>query len=237
MGYLKDFLKKIWTKGLLHILAGTFMTKLVGFFGSIFLVRVLSKWEYGILGYLENIYGYIFIFAGLGMSNAILRYVVLGKTQEEKYSYYSYAVSRGRTYNILLIAAALLVAWLYPHPEAYREWTWLLAVLGLAIPFQYTADNVLCNERAMFANQRYAAMSLLLSFSIIVTKIISGKAAGIQIVGGTVAHLDLVVFQGRLQIMRNGLFAHELRVQHAVVDRQLVGAGLRGAGHREIQAL
>ncbi|WP_373131453.1 oligosaccharide flippase family protein [Clostridium sp. M62/1] len=179
MGYLKDFLKKIWTKGLLHILAGTFMTKLVGFFGSIFLVRVLSKWEYGILGYLENIYGYIFIFAGLGMSNAILRYVVLGKTQEEKYSYYSYAVSRGRTYNILLIAAALLVAWLYPHPEAYREWTWLLAVLGLAIPFQYTADNVLCNERAMFANQRYAAMSLLLSFSIIVTKIISGKAAGI----------------------------------------------------------
>lgn len=179
MGYLKDLLKKIWAKGLLHILAGTFMTKLVGFFGSIFLVRVLSKWEYGVLGYLENIYGYIFILAGLGMSNAILRYVVLGKTQEEKYSYYSYAVSRGRSYNILLIAAAIFAAWFYPHPAEYQNWTWLLAVLALAIPFQYITDNVLCNERAMFANQRYAVMSLFLSFSIIVTKIISGRAGGI----------------------------------------------------------
>ena len=38
MGYLKDS-KKIWAKGLLHIRRETF-TKLVGFFGSIFLVRV-----------------------------------------------------------------------------------------------------------------------------------------------------------------------------------------------------
>lgn len=179
MGKIKGWLELIYRKGLFHILAGTFMTKLVGFFGSIFLVRVLSKWEYGVLGYLENIYGYIFILAGLGMSNAILRYVVLGKTQDEKYGYYSYAVSRGRKCNVFLISAALFIAWLYPHPAAYQEWTWLLAVLALAIPFQYTTDNVLCNERAMFANQRYAAMSLVLSVSIILTKIISGNIGGL----------------------------------------------------------
>ena len=77
------------------------------------------------------------------------------------------------------IAASLFAAWLYPHPAEYQNWTWLLAVLALAIPFQYITDNVLCNERAMFANQRYAVMSLLLSFSIIMTKIISGRAGGI----------------------------------------------------------
>ena len=68
-------------------------------------------------------------------------------------------------------------------------------------------------------------------------KVRSGKAAGIQIVGGAVAHLDLVVFKSGLQIERDGLLAHELCVQHAVVDRQLVGTGLRGAGYRKIQAL
>lgn len=179
MRYIKDFLIRIWTRGMLHILVGTFMTKLVSFFGSIFLVRVLNKWEYGILGYLENIYGYIFVLAGLGMSNTILRYVVLGKTKEEKYSYFSYAVIRARNYNFFLIFVAFLISWLYPHPAVYREWAWLLTVLALAIPFQYFIENILCNERAMFANQRYAVMSLLLSFLIIATKIISGNLGGI----------------------------------------------------------
>ena len=74
-----DIIKNIFKKGLVHILAGNFMTKLVSLFGSIFLVRILSKEEYGILGYLENIYGYVFVLAGMGMANAILRYVVLGE--------------------------------------------------------------------------------------------------------------------------------------------------------------
>ena len=69
-------IKAVWEKGLFHILSGSFLTKIVGFFGSIFIVRVLSKQEYGILGYLENMYSYVFIIAGMGLSNAILRFVI-----------------------------------------------------------------------------------------------------------------------------------------------------------------
>lgn len=83
MNKIKLFILNIWKKGLIHILTGTFLTKLVSFFGAIFLVRVLSKEDYGILGYLENIYSYVFILAGMGMSNAILRYVVLGKINKK----------------------------------------------------------------------------------------------------------------------------------------------------------
>ena len=81
MWRVKNTLKNIIQKGLLHILMGSFLSKVVSFFGSIFLVRILSKEHYGILSYLENIYGYLLTLAGMGVSNAILRYVILGKNR------------------------------------------------------------------------------------------------------------------------------------------------------------
>ena len=171
-------IKAVWEKGLFHILSGSFLTKIVGFFGSIFIVRVLSKQEYGILGYLEN----VFIIAGMGLSNAILRFVILGKDINEKYSYFQYTVRKGFLWNILLAVIAGTVFLLYPHPEAYQGYTWLILVLLLALPFQYLTDNTLCNERAMFANQRYAVLAFILSASIIVSKIISGYLGGLYAV-------------------------------------------------------
>ena len=179
---LLQFAKKIYQKGLVHILAGSFMTKLVSFFGSIFLVRVLSKEDYGILGYLDNLYGYVFVLAGMGVSNAVLRYVVLGKTPEEKYGFFRYAYRRGILWNILLGIGAVVVFGFYTHPADYRDYVWLLNILLLALPFHYLTDNVLCNERAMFDNQRYATFSFALSTSIILSKIAAGFLGGIHVV-------------------------------------------------------
>ena len=51
---MKEMLKKIWNKGLPHIFAGSFLTKCISFFGSIVLVRALSKSDYGVLSYLSG---------------------------------------------------------------------------------------------------------------------------------------------------------------------------------------
>lgn len=150
------------------------MIKLVAFFGSIFLVRVLSKEEYGILSYLDNFYGYVLVFAGMGLSNAILRYVVLGETQEDKYAYYRY-VNRGSfVWNIGLMLVAGVIFWIYPHKEEYQNHVWLLNVMLLMLPFQYLTDNAVNNERATFSNQRYAIQSFALSAAIILGKILAG---------------------------------------------------------------
>lgn len=195
MKKITSILKAFYERGAIHIFAGSFLTKLVAFFGSIFLVRVLSKHDYGILGYLENIYSYIFVFAGMGMSNAILRYVVLGRTMHEKYSFYSYMVKKGVFWNLILIVFAWNVMNFYPHPEIYKPYIWLLKILILSLPFQYITDNILCNERAMFENQRFAKFSLLLSLSVIVVKIVSGSFFGIEgvIVGLTLLYVFLAV--------------------------------------------
>ncbi|MCI8779907.1 MAG: oligosaccharide flippase family protein [Lachnospiraceae bacterium] len=179
MDKIKKIAKTLWKKGLIHILAGSFLSKLVTFFGSIFIVNVLTKREYGVLSYLENLYGYFFIFAGMGLSNSILRYVVLGESDHEKYSYYSYSYRKSFIWNLLLVIVAEVICYLYPHPSAYQNYRWLILVMVTMLPFQYAVDNVLCNERAMFANQRYAVLSLLFSLGIIISKVISGSMMGI----------------------------------------------------------
>ena len=179
---LASGIKTVFQKGLIHILAGSFMTKLVAMFGSIFLVRILSKTEYGVLSYLDNIYGYVHVLAGMGMANVVLRYVVLGKTPQKKYGYFCHAFSRAWIWNGAMIVLAAVLFWFYPHKAEYEGYTWLLNILFLMLPLQNVTELLLNNERAMFANQRYAIFSLALSVSVIAGKIASGALAGIRAV-------------------------------------------------------
>lgn len=175
-------IKTIFQKGLIHILAGSFMTKLVSMFGSIFLVRVLSKSEYGVLSYLDNIYGYVHVLAGMGMANVVLRYVVLGNTPQKKYGYFRHAFSRAWLWNTAIVVLAAVLFWFYPHNAEYQNYTWLLNIMFLMLPLQNVTELMLNNERAMFANQRYAVFSLVLSAAVIVGKIAAGALAGIRAV-------------------------------------------------------
>lgn len=180
MGKYKQTIKHFWEKGLVHIFAGSFLTKCIAFFGSIVLVNVLSKTDYGILSYYENFYGYVWVLAGMGMSNAILRFVVLQNDLKGKQDYFLYSVRRGFFFNLLLIALAAAVNVFFPHKYEYRDYSWLLFILLISLPFQYIADNSLNHERAMFENKRYVLFSLILSCGIITTKILSGKLFGIR---------------------------------------------------------
>lgn len=180
MNSIKSKIGYFWEKGLLHIFAGSFLTKCISFFGSIVLVRVLSKFDYGVLSYLENIYGYVWIFAGLGLSNAILRFVVLQKEIEWKESYFIYSVKTAFVINLVLAVLACAFNFFYPHRPEYTGYSWLLFVLLISLPFQYITDNVLGHERAMFDNRRYVRFSMILSISIIVMKVVFGKLLGIR---------------------------------------------------------
>ena len=80
---MKDKIKKLYASGAFHITIGSFVTKFVAFFGSIFVVRLLTKTDYGILQYVENLYSYALVLAGFGLPFAILRYVVIAEKDKK----------------------------------------------------------------------------------------------------------------------------------------------------------
>ena len=183
MGFLGEFKKKLNSlrqKGAFHIFIGSFITKFVAFFGSIFIVRVLSKSDYGILSYVENFFNYAYVLAGMGLTNALLRYVILAEKKEGKFAYYRYVIKYGSIFNIALFVAACIFGFFYPHPEEFALAKWFLPILLISLPFRYLCDSQNSLQRAMFDNKRFAYWACLISVSVVLGKLAASLLFGLE---------------------------------------------------------
>ncbi len=192
-------LKGVIRKGAFHIFLGSFITKFAAFFGSVFIVRVLTKEDYGILGYVENLFNYAYVLAGMGLVNALLRYVVLAKEKEGKLGYYRYVIRFSSIFNVILMAAAAVLFVFYPHPEKFASAQWLLPLLMLSLPFRSLFDNQNGLQRAMFDNKRYAFWGCLVSVNAVAVKFVLSWLFGIE--GAVVSTIAVyAVFAGVLAL-------------------------------------
>lgn len=182
MGKIKDSIKKLYSSGALHITVGSFFTKFVAFFGSIFVVRVLSKTEYGILQYVENLYSYALVLAGLGLPFAILRYVVK-VSEEKKKTYMDYAVKNSIFRDVLICIFIITLNFIIKYPENFQDAKYYVPILAILLPFQNLFTSGTYSLRAIFKNKEYAFVSCAVSVFLIVGRVVGAKTAG---VGGVV---------------------------------------------------
>lgn len=176
---LKQTVRNLYAKGAWHITVGTFITKFVGFFGSIFIVRILSKDDYGVLSYVENLFSYALLLAGLGLSFAMLRYEVLAERIEEKKAYHDYIVKKSLLIDIVIVCIVLLLNYLVEYPEEFasaKEW---LPIVIIILPLQDLYTNEIYVIRGFFKNKLYAYISLITSVLLIVMRIIGARQSGI----------------------------------------------------------
>ena len=188
-GYLMDFKKeiknichKMTQMGALHITIGTFLTKFVAFFGSIAVVRLMSKNEYGLMGYAENIYSYALIFAGAGLSNAVTRYLIISKDAGEKKKFFVYIVRTGIFINIIIAVLMCLAGLSADIPSNYSDAKYLIPIAALLLPLQDLVNAELYTLRAFFMNKLYAVAAFVTSFLLIagrITGAVKGGAAGV----------------------------------------------------------
>ena len=176
---LQASVKNAYKKGLLHILLGSFMTKFVAMFGSIFIVRILSKQEYGELGYMENFYGYIYLLAGFGLNNAIFRYVVLGKESNKQECYYRYIRKTNIAINCVLSVCALFVVSFYLHPSEFNRIVWLIKIYMFVLPLQSVCESEQLTFRALYDNGRYALYSFLTSLLLVCFRVLFAYVGGL----------------------------------------------------------
>ncbi|WP_101723323.1 oligosaccharide flippase family protein [Eggerthella timonensis] len=154
------------------------MTKIAAFLGSLILVRIMSESEFGVLGCMENLYTYAYLFAGYGLNNAVFRYLVLKETVSEKKGIFDYVVSQGTRFNLAFIAILAASAFLFPHSEEFSTAHLLLPLMLLALPFQFLADTCSFSLRALFRNRAFALAAVLT-----VATVWGAKAAGASLLG------------------------------------------------------
>lgn len=170
-------IKELYQKGALHIILSSFATKFVGMVGSIFVVKILSKADYGVLGYVENIYGYVFIFAGLGLSNATLRYLIIG-TPEKRKIYYRYIYRLSLLIDVTLAVSMVIVSGFINYPDDFKAATILVPVIALLLPCQDLLNDGLYSLRATFRSKLYAYCSFAVSGLLVLGRIVGAYAAG-----------------------------------------------------------
>ncbi len=175
-----ESLKKLNEKGAFHIFIGSFITKFAAFFGSVFIVRVLTKEEFGVLGYAENLFNYTYVLAGMGLANALLRYVILAGERAEKLAYYKYVVRFSTVFNVLLVVAAGALFVFYPHPTEFAAARYLVPLLLLSLPFRSLSDNQNSLQRAMFDNKGYAIWGSAISIAAVAVKFVLAWLFGLE---------------------------------------------------------
>ena len=178
---IKEKIHKLKETGAFHVVVGSFMTKFVSFFGSIFIVRLLTKSEYGVLGYYENFMGYFFILAGHGLDTANLRYMVLADGRDAQKGRYHYALGHGTRWNALLLAAALLTVLFYPHKDAFQGQFSTGAMLMLCIPFIFLQNASLCTLRGTYQNKAYAFIAFGIAFIQIAFRVLGAALGGLHL--------------------------------------------------------
>lgn len=163
-----------------HVFLGSFITKFITFFGSIFLVRLLSKPEYGVLSYYENIIGYFMVFAGLGMAAGTQRFLILSDTIEEKKGCFNHALKRGNIWNFILCLVCAVFCMLYRHPDAFNGYPQVILFLILCVPFIYSSNLSLYAYRALFDYKLYAYLAIVAALLSVAGRILGAVAGGLN---------------------------------------------------------
>lgn len=173
-----DKIKKLYASGAFHITIGSFVTKFVAFFGSIFVVRLLTKTDYGILQYVENLYSYALVLAGLGLPFAILRYVVIAD-QDKKSSYLNYAVWHSFLRDCIIGCIIIVLNIFIKYPDSFQDARIYVPILAVLLPFQDLVTNASYALRAVFRNKEYAYVACAVSILLILGRILGAKGFGL----------------------------------------------------------
>ena len=91
-------------------------------FSSIVVARIVDKTEYAYISYADNIYTYVGLVTGLGMSAALLKFCSLRNTEAKNRGYLQYAAVNGSGVQ-LLISLTVCVACMsidIPFPNARK---------------------------------------------------------------------------------------------------------------------
>lgn len=150
----------LFREGAFHIIGGSFLQKLAAFLGSVILVRIISKGDFGLLSYMENLYSYAYIIAGLGLNNALIRYLVKKEEREDKAAVFRFVLLWGTIINVAIFIVLSIVFSLYPHQAEFSFAKYYLPILLLALPFQYLLDTDLFALRGLFQNKIFAKYSV-----------------------------------------------------------------------------
>lgn len=192
-------IKTLHKRGFFHIIAGSTLAKIAGFVSVFFLPRFLSKADYGLLTYVENIRNYVMLFNGIGITNATLRFCAQQGSDEEKKGYFVASLKIGIFADVFLIVLTTAAFLVIPFPYEGARFQLVISSCLPILYFLFTDIQLLL--RATFQNQRYSVYNFTYSFLLMIFQIVFAVLWGVTgVMIGKYLSMALCVLMGYLLI-------------------------------------
>ncbi|MFW7402915.1 oligosaccharide flippase family protein [Vagococcus fluvialis] len=169
---------KLKETGFFYIFISNFIVKFLIFSSSILIVRFLSKEEFGLLSYVDNILSFFLIFNGMGVSTSILRYTSLEIAPSEKKQYFKYGLKIGLAFNLILSILFLFIINFFSFPFYGTKLILVILLFQPTLTFLFEYGSMVF--RGNFKNKEYAYLSLLYASFLVITLLLFGKYLGLR---------------------------------------------------------
>lgn len=170
---IKNKIKKLYTTGFFHIFLSNVINKILIFCNGIFIVKVLSKENFGIYSYSQNLLSLFLLLSGLGINSGLLQFGSKAETEEEREKIFGYSLKKGLFINsfINFLIIIYCVFGTFKIEEGRKV---LLYMSGFSV-FTIIIDLFLCFYRTELKNKEMANLSLVNTLSSVICMVIGGK--------------------------------------------------------------
>ncbi|MBE5951271.1 MAG: flippase [Lachnospiraceae bacterium] len=169
---LSDAKKRLSETGFFHIVSSSVINKIITFASGIILVHVLSKSDYGVYTYANNILGFCKIVSGFGIVSGILQVCSEVSNSEKRERIFQYGCRIGVLFDVLLAVFIFILGLCIELPiDGANYCLRLMCALPLV---QLIVDAVLTYLRVELRNKEYSyANSLSAIVTLILTSLFS----------------------------------------------------------------
>lgn len=163
---IKNTFLSFQQRGGFHIFLSTILLRIIQFVVGVFIIRLLSKEDYGNLSYALTITQLIIPFSGAGLYLSLLHFGPIQNEFENKIKLFKFSIQRGFFYSILLVLLVIglsgLVSISMPGSVSYLR---LFSIYILSYYLFYTAVSF---QRVLKKNKAYASSLLLNSILVLI---------------------------------------------------------------------
>ncbi|ALS35886.1 hypothetical protein ATZ35_01565 [Enterococcus rotai] len=174
---MNSFFRKLREKGFFYIFGASTLNKIIQFCSGIFLVRLISKNDFGIYSQAQNIVNIFVLFIGLGTNYALMQFGSEAKNVKERNSFFNFSFKIAVPFN--LIISGLILCYAYRANEVGTELKIVLVCMSLLPMFIYLFECLQIYFRTSLLNLEFSKLSTINTMLIFLLAVTGAISIGI----------------------------------------------------------
>lgn len=181
-------------KGFFHIFSSNILNKIIQFCSGIFIIRVLTKFDYGIFTYSQNLLSFFLLINGFGITISFLQFGSKAKNEEEKLKLCKYTIKIAIFSSFMIFLAIIFYAkfGMFKIEKARNIFLAMCFYPLMAI----ILEIIQLKNRIEFQNKKMAFLSNVNIVFSLTLMILGGKIFGVYgvIVGKYIGNFIAILF-------------------------------------------